>query len=117
MRLHVGTDRILQPLETDREEYGQGDGNVVAGLLREAWRGRVKRGRSTTRFVQSTQGVIKPMKIYFVKEEGNNLRFRVYMKGPSLESQDSVIANCKYKEHADMIAAALNKFWKKGGSR
>ena len=52
------------------------------------------------------------MKNYYVEEEGQNMRFRVYRKAPSSEIQPTFIAGCKYKEHAEMVAKALNQLKK-----
>ncbi len=48
------------------------------------------------------------MKKYFLKEEGQNLKFRVYRKAPSSEFQDTLIASCGYPEHATLIIESLN---------
>lgn len=50
------------------------------------------------------------MKKYYVKEEGQNLKFRVYRKAPSPEFQPTLIASCGYKEHAELIVSALNQY-------
>jgi hypothetical protein len=55
------------------------------------------------------------MRKYFVKEEVPY--FRVYRKSPITDFQDTLVALCLYKEHAELVAEALNKNQKKAGTR